>query len=77
MNFNQEIKELCEGLGWVDLGAQKNIHMISFAHEEKGDRVNIYFTTMTVTRQNKNNTRGFCQTWHNVDLELLEKILTD
>ncbi len=76
MNKLEQIKELCEGLGWVDLGQQKNPYMISFIHEEKKDRINIYYTTMTVTRQNRSSGNGFCQTYREVDLEKLEEILT-
>ena len=74
MNGKQEIKELCEGLGWIDLGAQKNPKMISFKQEESGRRVNIYFTTMSVSCVDK---VGVQRHYRGVDLEQLEKIMTE
>ena len=71
----QQIIELCVGMGWTDLGVQKNPYMLSFVHEEKPDRINVYFTTMTVTRQNRNIKNGFCHTYKNVTLEELESLL--
>ena len=73
MDNKQQISELCEGLGWVSMGKQKNPYMISFMQEETGRRVNIYFTTMTVSIEDDCHQ----QTHHrNVTLEDLELILT-
>lgn len=63
-------------MGWIDLGPQKNPVMISFEQEETGDRLNVYFTTMTVTRQAKNS-RFARPPWRSVNLTLLEKILSE
>jgi len=75
MEKEQQIKLLCEGMGWVDLGKQKNPYMMSFIPEESSAiRMNIYFTTMTVTVQKRNR---FCETYRNVGLEELENILKE
>lgn len=70
--MREEIKELCEALGWIDLGPQKNIYMMSFREEETGRRVNIYPTTMTVTVEDINHIQKH---YHDVTLEKLEQIL--
>ena len=71
----RELKLLCEGLGWIDLGEQRNPYMISFAPEEHINiRMNIYYTTMTVTIQKSNR---FCETYKNVGYKELEKILEE
>jgi hypothetical protein len=68
-----QIKELCEGLGWIDMGPQKNQWMISFMQEETGRRVNIYFTTMTVSIEDDEHKQHHQR---DVTLEDLELILT-
>lgn len=75
MNRSEEIKELCEGMGWIEILPRKNPVMISFYPEEKKNiRMNIYFTTMTVTVQGKSD-NGFCETYRGVTMEKLESIL--
>jgi len=51
LNPLYEFVALAKAHGWIDLGAQKNPKMISFKKEETNFRMNIYFTTMTVTLQ--------------------------
>jgi len=63
-----EIKELLTALGWTDLGQQKNPYMMSFIYN--GVRMNVYFTTMTVTVQSSLGIK----TYRDVTLEELEKI---
>jgi len=68
----EEITLLMEGLGYKDLGLQKNPYMISFIKEESNDRVNIYYGNMTVTIQ---PTDGGIKVVRDVTLEMLEKIV--
>ncbi len=78
MNRTEEIKALCEGMGWIEILPKKNPVMISFHPEEKDNiRMNIYFTTMTVTIQDKNNSRGFCETHRDCNIEKLEALLIE
>ncbi len=75
MDKEENIKLLCEGMGWIDLGKQKNPYMMSFIPEERSNiRMNIYFTTMTVTVQKRNR---FCETYKNVGFVELEKLLEE
>lgn len=70
----EEIKELASVFGWVDLGEQKNRLMLSFRNEANEDRMNVYYTTMTVTVQTKN---GSLFTYRNADTaSKLEDIFT-
>ncbi len=72
MEEKENIKELCEGLGWVSIHS-RNPYMISFMQEETNRRLNVYFTTMTVTIEDE----GHHQSHHrDVTLEELEKLLT-
>jgi len=49
--------------------------MMSFIPDESSTiRMNIYFTTMTVTVQKRNR---FCETYRNVGMEELENILKE
>ncbi len=66
----EEIIPLIKAYGWVDLGQQRNPYMVSFVHEEYGDRMNVYFTTMTITVQPKSG--GSCDTYKNVSMDFLE-----
>lgn len=71
----QKIKELCEGMGWIEITS--NPLMISFKPEENTRvRMNIYHTTMMVTVQGRGS-NGFCETYRNVGMEELEKILEE
>lgn len=75
MDKEKKIKLLCEGMGWIDLGPQKNPYMMSFVPEETSTiRMNIYFTTMTVTIQ---KSRRFCETYKNMGFVELEKLLEE
>lgn len=67
------VRELCVGMGWVDLGTQKNLYMVSFQKESTKDRLNIYFTTMTVTLQARKS--RFPKMWRKVTMDELESIL--
>lgn len=68
--MQKTISELLTALGWTDLGPQKNKVMISFT---RGDvRMNVYFTTMTVTLQNMET--HSLKTIRDCTLEDLEKI---
>ena len=49
--MKEQITQLLDELGWIDLGKQKNPYMWSFLHEDSKTRMNIYHTTMTVTLQ--------------------------
>jgi hypothetical protein len=66
-----QIGPLVAAYGWLSLGPQKNKHMISFKHEESGRRLNIYFTTGTITIQN-----GVIETHREVDLTTLEGFIS-
>lgn len=46
----EEIKNLAGAYSWLPIES-KNKYMISFKHEETEARMNIYFTTMTITIQ--------------------------
>lgn len=72
MDKINSITELCEGLGWLKIYC-KNPHMISFVQEETERRVNIYFTTMTVTIEDETHQQHHHR---NVTLEDLELLLT-
>ena len=75
MDKETNIKLLCEGMGWIDLGPQRNPYMMSFIPEERSNiRMNIYFTTMTVTIQKSHR---FCETYKNVGFAQLEKLLEE
>lgn len=64
--FNQDQKELIQAYGWEDLGPQKNAYMLSFKKENL--RMNIYFTTMTITIQDIGE--GHCAVYKRVsDIE--------
>lgn len=52
----EKLSEVAEGLGWTNLGPQKNGWMISFLYEDTGTRCNVYYTTMTFQFQKKNGT---------------------
>lgn len=67
-----DIKELCQGFGWIPIHS-KNKYMISFQKEESKRRLNIYFTTMTVTIEDDDHRQHH---FKNVTLEEMEKILT-
>lgn len=73
----KKINELAGALGWILIEPQKNPYMISFKLEESDEiRINIYFTTMTVTVQSRASF-GSCKTFKEVDLNLLEQIFTN
>lgn len=68
-----EITSLAAAFGWLDLGPQKNKSMISFKREEyDGWRMNVYFTTMTVTLQHEDGRRT---SYREVDSGKFEEIL--
>ena len=74
----ENFKELItEGYGWRDLGPQKNRIMFSFVKEEDDEnplRMNFYFTTGTLTIQDRARMRN--ESFRKVDtLEKLEEIL--
>lgn len=69
----EQITDLCEGLGWVSLGPQKNLVMLSFKEEETQRRVNIYYTTMTVSIEDDHHVQHHHR---EVSLEELELLLT-
>ncbi len=70
--MKEQITELCKALGWFPI-ASKNPLMISFRQEETERRLNVYFTTMTVTVEDDNHIQHHHR---NVTLEDLELILT-
>lgn len=71
--MTEEINQLCAAYGFESIHS-KNPHMISFAKESDDGRLrlNIYFSTMTVTLQS--DTIGIV-TWKNVDMQRLEQLL--
>lgn len=70
----EQMKELICAFGWIDLGPQKNEWMISFQHEESKYRLNVYYTTGTVTLQAPRS--RFPKTWKGIDnLTKLEAII--
>lgn len=66
----KDIRELVGTYGWVEIPS-KNIYMISFSKDESKERMNVYFTTMTVTIDGKD---GSCIVHRKVDVNQLEKI---
>lgn len=67
----EEIKNMVSAYGWVDLGPQKNPYMISFRHDESHLRMNVYFTTMSVTIQHPDR---HILSFRDVGVEQLEDI---
>lgn len=68
--MNQDIIDLLLAYGFEDIGPQKNLVMISYKKDDI--RLNIYFTTMTVT---VDSPRGFHGTYRHIDLLGMENIL--
>ncbi len=66
------IKELCEGMGWTPIHS-RNPYMISFLQEETKRRLNVYYTTMTITIEDMSHNQRH---HHHVTIEMLEKLLT-
>ncbi len=78
MDRDQEIKMFCEGMGWKEILPRRNPVMISFRPEENYRvRLNVYYTTMTVTIQDRDSSRGFCETYRDVTMDMLEKLLEE
>lgn len=71
--MTQEIISLLQAYGFTNMGPQKNSYMFSFHHDEKKARINIYYTTMTVTLQ-QNDAQ---QHYKGIDLNRLEDILSN
>ncbi len=67
----REIRELCQAFGFLPIFS-RNPFMISFRQEETNRRLNIYFTNMTVTIEDKNHRQSHHR---NVTLEELEKLI--
>ncbi len=73
----EKIRELAEAMGWVEIKPQNNPYMISFKDAEfEETRVNVYFTTMSVTVQSRKKW-GVLKNSKHVTLEQLEEIFTD
>ena len=53
-----DVTELAAAYGWTDLGLQK-APMWSYRHEEKGIRMNVYYTTGTVSFQKASMTPSY------------------
>ena len=74
--MNQQLIELASAYGWI-LIESKNPYMISFKKEEDcGIRINVYFTKMTITVQDKENPTE-CKTYYQQSILDFEKILMD
>lgn len=74
--MNKElIVQMAGAFGWQDMGPQKNAYMISFKNETGTIRLNVYFTTMTVTVQHIAS--GSIQSHRDVEMAQFERILTD
>ena len=70
---HEEIKQLAEAYGFLEIES-KNPHMYSFQKEENNDaRINVYFTTGTVTVQYKSAKP--MKSHKQVELEEFEDIL--
>lgn len=69
----KQIKQLVTSFGWKDIGKVLNPYMISFLHEETKARMNVYYTTMTVTIQYRDKPP---KTMRNIDLITLENLLS-
>lgn len=65
------IESLIHEAGWEEVPS-KNPKMYSFVKGNK--RMNVYFTTMTITIQSPNIP---CLTWREVDRELMKQILAE
>lgn len=75
-NNNSQIKDLASACGFSLINPEPNPWMISFKKEENPiARINIYWTTMTVTVQYKGGRR--MKTFRRVSLSQLEDILQD
>ena len=69
-----EIKKMAYNLGWEGLCHQKNIYMIAF--KRGSERVNIYYSKMTVGTCVTHPTKGRTQLFRKkVSMKQLEKIL--
>lgn len=69
------IKELAAAYGWVEILPQKNATMVSFKRAEDAvNRVNVYFTRMTVQIQPFGGTYNSGRIFKEVSLPQLEDI---
>jgi bifunctional ADP-heptose synthase (sugar kinase/adenylyltransferase) len=66
-----EIRELTKAFGWHEV-ASKNPHMLSFRHEERKERLDVYYTTGTFALLHNGINRYF----RNADLLELEMQLS-
>jgi hypothetical protein len=72
-----EIRNIACNNGWAEIDHQENIFMISFHKviNDVGVRINVYYTTMTVSTALKHPTKGKTQLFRkNVSLPLLGKL---
>ncbi len=70
--LHQSYIDIAAAYGWHQIPS-KNPLMVSFVHDDKGARMNVYHTTMTVTIQQGDEP---CITHREVDsLELFESVL--
>lgn len=69
---HNELVQLAAAYGWRDLGPQKNTKMLSFKHDERPVRMNVYFTAMTVTFQHEDRRMRSVR-----DVNDLEQLLTN
>ncbi len=68
----QEMIQLIEAYGWLSIPS-KNPFMISFTDEEDTERMNVYFTTGTITIQSNDKP---IKTWKGIqNITQLETIL--
>lgn len=68
----EDMKNLVKAYSWIEIPS-KNPIMYSFRHEERKIRMNIYFTTMTITLQGESVCGNFIS-YHDVNIKLLEQI---
>lgn len=68
----QQITDLCEAFSWLPIHS-KNPYMLSFVKEETNQRLNVYFTRMTVTLDDEERRQHHHR---NVTLEQLELMLS-
>lgn len=73
-NNKADFKELASAYGYTTIKPEKNPFMFSFKKEEDPNaRINVYYTTMTVTVQYKDGQK--MKSFREVDIDTFEEIL--
>lgn len=73
LNIINKIRKVAKEMGWDEICVQESTKMISF--KKKDQRVNVYYSTMTVATCLKHPKKGKTQLFRRyVDMDTLKKI---